>query len=200
MTFPAAVLWRFRVSAFAVQAALWTTVAIAFGLLAQRKFDEDLATEAEPVPSSVEVGSPPSLVRYRSTHMATRTRAFGAGNRESHDATPFYERFAAPVLSADDTVNPCGAADPLLCGDSRAMDAVDDCSVALMVTSPPYFAGKEYEAALGEGHIPSSYVEYLEMLRRRVRGVPPGPRVRAAAWRSTSPTSGASPTGRSRPT
>ena len=34
-----------------------------------------------------------------------------------------------------------------------------------MVTSPPYFAGKEYEEALGEGHIPASYVEYLAMLR-----------------------------------
>jgi DNA modification methylase len=45
------------------------------------------------------------------------------------------------------------------------MQAVDDCSVALVVTSPPYFAGKEYEAALGEGHVPGSYLEYLAMLR-----------------------------------
>jgi site-specific DNA-methyltransferase (adenine-specific) len=33
-----------------------------------------------------------------------------------------------------------------------------------MVTSPPYFAGKDYELELGDGHIPGSYVEYLEML------------------------------------
>jgi site-specific DNA-methyltransferase (adenine-specific) len=33
-----------------------------------------------------------------------------------------------------------------------------------MVTSPPYFAGKEYETDLAAGHVPSSYVEYLEML------------------------------------
>jgi site-specific DNA-methyltransferase (adenine-specific) len=97
--------------------------------------------------------------------VATRTRAFGAGNRESHDATPFYERFTAPELSDDDTVNTCGAADSLICGDARDMRAVDDCSVALVVTSPPYFAGKEYEAALGEGHVPGSYLEYLAMLR-----------------------------------
>jgi len=45
------------------------------------------------------------------------------------------------------------------------MSAIPDNSVALVVTSPPYFAGKEYEAALGEGHIPATYVEYLEMLR-----------------------------------
>jgi DNA modification methylase len=113
--------------------------------------------------------------------MPTRTRAFGAGNRESHDATPFYERFSTPVLSDDDTVNPCTVADRLVCGDSRDMAAVDDSSVALMVTSPPYFAGKEYEAALGEGHIPGSYVEYLEMLRdvfaECVRVLEPGGRM-----------------------
>ncbi len=45
------------------------------------------------------------------------------------------------------------------------MDAVDDCSVALVVTSPPYFAGKDYEAALGEGHVPGSYLDFLAMLR-----------------------------------
>jgi DNA modification methylase len=97
--------------------------------------------------------------------MPTRTRSFGAGNRESHDAAPFYERFTEPELSDDDTVNPCGAADSIICGDARDMQAVDDCSVALVVTSPPYFAGKEYEAALGEGHVPGSYLEYLAMLR-----------------------------------
>jgi hypothetical protein len=93
--------------------------------------------------------------------MPTRTRSFGAGNRESHDAAPFYERFTAPELSDDDTVNPCRAADSIICGDARDMQAVDDCSVALVVTSPPYFAGKEYEAALGEGGVPGSYLEYL---------------------------------------
>ena len=97
--------------------------------------------------------------------MATRTRAFGAGNRESHDASDFYERFRAPELSDDDTVNPCAAADSVICGDARDMAKVDDSSVALVVTSPPYFAGKEYEQALGEGHVPADYVEFLAMLR-----------------------------------
>jgi site-specific DNA-methyltransferase (adenine-specific) len=36
--------------------------------------------------------------------------------------------------------------------------------VALVVTSPPYFAGKEYEEALGQGEIPGSYLEYLTLL------------------------------------
>jgi DNA modification methylase len=97
--------------------------------------------------------------------MATRTRTFGAGNRESHDASAFYARFTAPELTDDDTVNPCRAADAIICGDARDMRDVDDNSVALVVTSPPYFAGKAYELALGEGHVPATYLEYLTMLR-----------------------------------
>jgi DNA modification methylase len=97
--------------------------------------------------------------------MATRTRTFGAGNRESHDASDFYARFTAPELSDDETVNPCRVADTLICGDSRDMSDVDDNSVALVVTSPPYFAGKAYETDLTAGHVPATYLEYLEMLR-----------------------------------
>ncbi len=32
------------------------------------------------------------------------------------------------------------------------------------MTSPPYFAGKQYEEALGQGHIPDTYLNYLKML------------------------------------
>jgi DNA modification methylase len=97
--------------------------------------------------------------------MATRTRSFGAGNRESHDASDFYARFRAPKLSTDELINACDVADSLMVGDAREMAAVADNSVALVVTSPPYYAGKQYEQALGQGHIPASYVEFLEMLR-----------------------------------
>jgi DNA modification methylase len=95
----------------------------------------------------------------------TRTSAFGVGKRESHDSSDFYARFTPPELSADQTVNVCSAADSLFVGDSRDMAAVPANSVALVVTSPPYFAGKAYEQALGEGGVPADYVEYLEMLR-----------------------------------
>jgi modification methylase len=96
---------------------------------------------------------------------STSTSAFGVGKRESHDASAFYDRFAAPELSDDETVNPCPAADTFFVGDSRAMTAVPDNSVALVVTSPPYFAGKAYEEALGNGSVPADYVEFLGMLR-----------------------------------
>lgn len=98
--------------------------------------------------------------------LATATSDFGSGKRESHDSSTFYERFAAPVTSRDERVEPPVVVDQLFCGDARAMTPaqVADRSVALVVTSPPYFAGKEYETDLAAGHVPSSYVEYLEML------------------------------------
>jgi DNA modification methylase len=96
---------------------------------------------------------------------ATRTSSFGASRRESHDASPFYERFVPPEVSHDKIIHECPVKDQVISGDSRDMSIVPDNCIALMITSPPYFAGKEYEQAMDEGHIPSSYVEYLEMLR-----------------------------------
>lgn len=95
---------------------------------------------------------------------ATSTSAFGVSRRENHDASGFYARFTAPTLSADATVEPPGVVDQIYVGDARSMDRVRPSSVALVVTSPPYFAGKAYEAELGEGHIPATYVDYLTML------------------------------------
>lgn len=97
---------------------------------------------------------------------ATATSNFGVGKRENHDASGFYERFGAPVLSADDTVTTLADddVDTIWVHDARKMPELPDNSVALVVTSPPYFAGKAYEEALGEGHIPADYVEYLDML------------------------------------
>ena len=97
--------------------------------------------------------------------MGTSTSRFGVGKRESHDATGFYARFRAPEVSADTEVADFTPDPPLICGDARSMADLKPASVALVVTSPPYFAGKEYEAALGEGHVPATYLEYLGMLR-----------------------------------
>ena len=96
----------------------------------------------------------------------TTTSNFGVGARENHDSTPFYERFRAPEVSSDDTVlAPEPIAEPFVCGDARHMTQVADGSVALVVTSPPYFAGKQYEQSLGENGVPATYFEYLDLLR-----------------------------------
>ncbi len=95
----------------------------------------------------------------------TKTSAFGVGKREGHDSSAFYDRFHAPEVSDDETIAEPGVVDRIIVGDARDMRDVADNSVALVVTSPPYFAGKAYEEALGEGNIPANYVEYLTMLR-----------------------------------
>ena len=97
--------------------------------------------------------------------MGTSTSRFGVGKRESHDATDFYARFRPPEVSTDAEVVDFTPDPALICGDARAMDELKPNCVALVVTSPPYFAGKEYEAALGEGHVPATYLDYLAMLR-----------------------------------
>lgn len=95
----------------------------------------------------------------------TFTSTFGVGARESHDASAFYARFSPKSLSDDeDLAKPFELSEPLICSDARDMAELPDNSVALVVTSPPYFAGKAYEEALGEGVIPASYAEYLQLL------------------------------------
>jgi DNA modification methylase len=112
------------------------------------------------------VSSESKQPQQRRRREGTSTSAFGVGRRESHDASDFYARFVPPEISEDDEVVPPVVVDEIWDQDARTMtdDQVADKSVALVVTSPPYFAGKEYETALGEGHVPASYLDYLQML------------------------------------
>ena len=61
------------------------------------------------------------------------------------------------------------------------MGAVENGSVALVVTSPPYFAGKQYEEEVEREGVPSSYLEYLALLQdvfaECVRKLEPGGRM-----------------------
>lgn len=105
----------------------------------------------------------------------TRTSAFGVGRREGHDASQFYARFNPPHLSDDEQINrtPELMAElgpgRLFHGSSASMTQLPDNCVALVVTSPPYFVGKEYELAVtgeldSESRIPSTYIDFLLML------------------------------------
>jgi DNA modification methylase len=110
-------------------------------------------------------GRPAGTVAARRRN-STSTSNFGVGRRESHVADAFYARFEAPEVSADEDI---AASTPLaescLEGDARHMAALADNSVALVVTSPPYFAGKQYEEELDREGVPGSYLEYLQLLR-----------------------------------
>ena len=100
----------------------------------------------------------------------TATSNFGVSRRENHDASAFYDRFTPPATSDDETVlAPAPVADPIRVADARHMADLPDGSVALVVTSPPYFAGKQYEEELSREGIPASYVEYLDLLREVFR-------------------------------
>ena len=94
----------------------------------------------------------------------TSTARFGSSRREGHDATAFYERFVPPELSRDTTVIRPKMLDVIYRQDARDMGKVESNSVALVVTSPPYFAGKEYEESLGHDGAPGTYFEYLALL------------------------------------
>ena len=132
------------------------------------------------------VGSPAwsRTIRRVDERRRTTTSNFGVSRRESHDASGFYGRFEPPVLDDDATVLPPKPVDePFVCGDARNMHTLAENSVALVVTSPPYFAGKQYEEELERDGVPSSYLEYLELLADVfadcVRVLEPGGRIAA---------------------
>lgn len=96
--------------------------------------------------------------------MATTTASFGAGKRESHDASMYYGRRmsgAAPVLQTTGLVHdpPAKILDKIFCQSSESMTQIPDGTVALMVTSPPYNVGKEYDEDL-------TLDAYLDLLHR----------------------------------
>jgi len=68
-------------------------------------------------------------------------------------------------ISDDSTIAPPAEVDVLYAQDARRMEGVATNSVALVVTSPPYFAGKQYEESLGVNGVPATYFEYLQLLR-----------------------------------
>lgn len=91
--------------------------------------------------------------------MATRTTSFGVSRREGHDSSPFYNRGLKTVDTSAKRV-PSDEAVPsgLYAHSAESMDQLPDDCVALMVTSPPYHVGKEYDSDL-------TFDEYLELLR-----------------------------------
>ena len=91
----------------------------------------------------------------------TETSRFGAGRRESHDASAFYARgLTKAEWSKETKVNPVprNALNRVFEHTSESMSELPDNSVGLMVTSPPYHVGKEYDSD-------GTFDEFLGLLR-----------------------------------
>lgn len=84
----------------------------------------------------------------------SKTSSFGVSKRESHDSSNFYSRklyenlVEEPIEFVERDVSE-DLLDTVQCIDSRDMSILPDESVHLMVTSPPYNVGKEYDDDLG---------------------------------------------------
>lgn len=94
----------------------------------------------------------------------TVTSSFGVSKREAHDSSPFYRRrifsAARPGLAAGEEGQAPDSSllNRFFCRDSRDMSVIPDNSIHLMVTSPPYNVGKDYDENLG-------LTEYFQLLR-----------------------------------
>jgi DNA modification methylase len=110
--------------------------------------------------------------------MATSTASFGTGKREGHDSSGYYGR-RMHIANGDRDVGeladpPASIVDQIFHDSSETMRQIPDNCVALMVTSPPYNVGKEYDDDL-------DIDEYLQLLRdvftETFRVLEPGGRV-----------------------
>ena len=99
---------------------------------------------------------------------STSTSSFGSPGREEHDSSAFYKTRLyedQPHAESEAYVeNPPAGVDSIFQHSSEAMEELPDCSVHLMVTSPPYNVGKDYDEDL-------SLDEYLTFLRNVWREV-----------------------------
>jgi DNA modification methylase len=96
--------------------------------------------------------------------ISTKTSEFGSRGRIAHDSSPFYKRkiykdfFNEPIQYVENNL-PKELLNRIFCKSSENMSELPDNSVHLVITSPPYNVGKEYDQDM-------SLEEYREFLRR----------------------------------
>ncbi|MCS7144279.1 MAG: site-specific DNA-methyltransferase [Archaeoglobaceae archaeon] len=103
----------------------------------------------------------------------TRTWEFGSAGRESHDSSPFYSRkiyenFVFPKPSVEELREnpvPLEFLDKIIQGDAiEVLKKLPKNCVHLMVTSPPYNVGKEYD----KDFTLEEYLDFIEKVMREV--------------------------------
>lgn len=110
----------------------------------------------------------------------TQTSSFGSPARISHDSTPFYASKLYEGLPREQKTKyveksiPSQFLDKIFCKSSEKMAELPDNSIHLMVTSPPYNVGKEYD----EDFTLQEYLSFLKRVWKEVyRVLVPGGRV-----------------------
>ncbi len=104
-------------------------------------------------------------MKNKQRKLGTKTSSFGSPGRINHDSTPFYNTRLYDELQKEEKVKyvenkiPSEFLDRIFCKTSERMEELPDCSVHLMVASPPYNVGKEYDRNL-------TLSEYREFLKR----------------------------------
>ncbi len=95
---------------------------------------------------------------------STKTQSFGVSSRENHDSSEFYKRKMyngnGNIIKHDYKESELAEEklNKIFCSSSESMKELPDNSVHLMVTSPPYNVGKDYDANL-------SLQEYKNLLK-----------------------------------
>lgn len=88
---------------------------------------------------------------------STRTSTFGSSGRQSHDSTAFYASklykginggLIDPITAQPENPIIKENLDRIFCASAVKMGELPDASIHLMVTSPPYNVGKDYDADL----------------------------------------------------
>ena len=94
------------------------------------------------------------MAGYRRGKIGTKTSSFGSPGRINHDSTSFYAsklyEGLPTEMKAEYVENPVPPQflDKIFCKSSDNMEELPDNSIHLMVTSPPYNVGKEYDENL----------------------------------------------------
>ncbi len=93
----------------------------------------------------------------------TATTSFGVSRREGHDSSPYYRRALVSIQETNDHhICQPDVANEVFEHSSEQMTELPDDSIALMVTSPPYHVGKDYDSN-------TTFDEYLTLLERVFR-------------------------------
>lgn len=119
-------------------------------------------------------------MRFKRKRLGTKTSSFGTPGKINHDSTPFYNSRLYEDLPKELKVDyiensiPSEFIDKIFCKSSENMEELPNNSIHLVVTSPPYNVGKDYDYNLTL----SEYRTFLKRVWSEVKRVlVPGGRV-----------------------